>query len=140
MAVDAHHVLATVGDNFSRFWLTASFREHVIGKGILRFHAIGVLLSAGLPLPTRILVHGYVTVDGKKVGKSLGNAIDPDPLAQQLDSTLRVWIVDPVAPDNESPRLVKRILIIFGRLTGRFHCLDEKGARIGSTHEEAGRV
>lgn len=53
---------------------------HVIGKGILRFHAvywIGVLLSAGLPLPKSIFVHGYISSGGHKMSKSLGNIIDP---------------------------------------------------------------
>lgn len=71
----------------SRWWTDATSREHVVGKGITRFHALywpAILLSAGLPLPTRILVHGYVTVDGRKIGKSAGNAIDPVPLAAEL--------------------------------------------------------
>lgn len=74
-------------DALRRWWTHAASREHVIGKGIVRFHAIywpAILMSAGLPLPTRILVHGYVTVDGRKIGKSAGNAIDPVPLAQEL--------------------------------------------------------
>lgn len=53
---------------------------HVIGKGILRFHAvywIGMLLSAGLPLPKSIFVHGYISSGGHKMSKSLGNVIDP---------------------------------------------------------------
>jgi len=53
---------------------------HVIGKGILRFHAvywIGMLLSAHLPLPKSIFVHGYISSDGHKMSKSLGNVIDP---------------------------------------------------------------
>jgi len=53
---------------------------HVIGKGILRFHAVywpAILLSAGLPLPKSIFVHGYITVEGQKMSKSLGNIIDP---------------------------------------------------------------
>lgn len=53
---------------------------HVIGKGINRFHSvywIGMLLSAGLPLPKAVSVHGYITVDGQKMSKSLGNVIDP---------------------------------------------------------------
>ena len=53
---------------------------HVIGKGILRFHAvywIGMLLSAELPLPRSILVHGYLTSGGHKMSKSLGNVVDP---------------------------------------------------------------
>ena len=53
---------------------------HVIGKGILRFHTVywpAMLLSSGLPLPTKILCHEYLTIDGKKMSKSLGNIISP---------------------------------------------------------------
>ena len=53
----------------------------VIGKGILRFHAAiwpAMLLSLGVPLPKQLYVHGYVTVDNKKMSKSLGNAVSPD--------------------------------------------------------------
>jgi methionyl-tRNA synthetase len=84
-------------DDFRRFWLEATTREHVIGKGITRFHAVywpTILLSAGLPTPTRIFVHGYVTVDGKKIGKSAGNAIDPVPLADELGAdALRYYLL-----------------------------------------------
>jgi methionyl-tRNA synthetase len=71
----------------SRFWTGATSREHVIGKGITRFHAVywpATLLSVGLPVPTRIFVHGYVTVEGRKIGKSGGNAIDPIALAAEF--------------------------------------------------------
>lgn len=65
-------------DNFNEeLWSNAT---HVIGKDILRFHAAiwpGMLLSAGLPLPKRILVHGHITSEGKKMSKSIGNVIDP---------------------------------------------------------------
>jgi methionyl-tRNA synthetase len=85
------------GDDFRKFWSEAATREHVIGKGITRFHAVywpAILLSGGLPLPTRILVHGYVTVDGKKIGKSAGNAIDPVPLAEDLGAdALRYFLL-----------------------------------------------
>ncbi len=53
---------------------------HIIGKDILRFHAAiwpGMLLSAGLALPKKILVHGHITSGGQKMSKSLGNVIDP---------------------------------------------------------------
>lgn len=56
---------------------------HLIGKGIARFHAvywIGMLLSAGLALPKAISIHGYLTLNGQKMSKSLGNVIDPDQL------------------------------------------------------------
>ncbi|MEN9881377.1 MAG: hypothetical protein RLZZ308_560 [Candidatus Parcubacteria bacterium] len=53
---------------------------HLIGKDILRFHAAiwpGMLLSAGLSLPKKILVHGHITSGGHKMSKSIGNVIDP---------------------------------------------------------------
>src|SRR5215472_11681298 len=81
----------------SYYWRDATSREHVIGKGITRFHAVywpAMLLSAGLKLPTRILVHGYVTVDGRKIGKSAGNAIDPMPLAAEFGAdALRYYLL-----------------------------------------------
>jgi methionyl-tRNA synthetase len=63
----------------------------VIGKGITRFHAVywlAFLLSAELPLPTRIAVHGYLTVDGEKISKSL----NPAPVPPVLEH----WGVDPL--------------------------------------------
>ncbi len=70
------------GEQYKKFWdNTETERIHVIGKGIVKFHAlywIGMLLSAKLPLPTEEFVHGYVTVEGNKIGKSLGNAIHPN--------------------------------------------------------------
>lgn len=68
------------GELFQRYWLNAGERWHIIGKDILRFHALywpGILLSAGLPLPTSLRVHGHITSQGRKVGKSSGNALDP---------------------------------------------------------------
>ncbi|KKQ69855.1 MAG: methionyl-tRNA synthetase, methionyl-tRNA synthetase [Candidatus Peregrinibacteria bacterium GW2011_GWC2_39_14] len=65
------------GANFKKFWPAD---VHIIGKDILRFHAgvwIGMLLSAGLKTPKNIYVHGFVTSDGQKMSKSLGNVVDP---------------------------------------------------------------
>lgn len=59
---------------------------HVIGKGITRFHAIywpAFLLSAKLKLPKTIFVHGYITVEGQKMSKTVGNVIDPNELIQK---------------------------------------------------------
>lgn len=67
----------TESELFEKFWPAD---VHVIGKGILRFHAIywpAILLSAGLKLPKTVFVHGYITVEGQKMGKSLGNIVDP---------------------------------------------------------------
>jgi len=85
------------GDGVSQWWTQAASREHVIGKGITRFHAVywpAMLLSAGLPAPTRILVHGYVTAEGRKIGKSTGNAVDALPLVDELGTdALRYFLL-----------------------------------------------
>lgn len=68
-------------DALTEFWHQATQIQHVIGKGVLRFHAVywpAILHSAGLRLPTDLLVHGYITLDGQKISKSLGNTISPD--------------------------------------------------------------
>ena len=57
----------------------------IIGKDIFRFHAIiwpALLISAGYELPEKFFIHGFLTVDGQKISKSLGNVIDPIKLAQ----------------------------------------------------------
>lgn len=53
---------------------------HIIGKDIIRFHAVywpAMLLSVGLPLPKSLLVHGFITSEGKKMSKTIGNVVDP---------------------------------------------------------------
>ncbi len=53
---------------------------HVVGKDILRFHAVywpAFLMAAGLPVPKRVFAHGWWTNEGQKISKSLGNVIDP---------------------------------------------------------------
>ena len=67
-------------------WWNNSYRTHMIGKGIGRFHAIywpAMLLSAGVVLPNEIFIHGYVTVEGEKISKTLGNVIDPFEVVQK---------------------------------------------------------
>jgi methionyl-tRNA synthetase len=59
---------------------------HVVGKDILRFHAVywpAFLMAAGLPLPKRVFAHGWWTIEGRKISKSLGNAIDPLDIADK---------------------------------------------------------
>lgn len=70
-------------EEFSKFWPADL---HIIGKDILRFHAVywpTFLLSAGLPLPRQIVAHGWWTVEGQKMSKSLGNVVDPYYLAEK---------------------------------------------------------
>jgi methionyl-tRNA synthetase len=98
-------------------WTRAAERCHVIGKGILRFHAViwpALLLSAGLRLPDVLLVHDYVTAGGRKIGKSLGNAVDPSALIATYGAdALRWWCASDVARVGETSfseeRLVQRV-------------------------------
>ncbi|NTU47124.1 methionine--tRNA ligase [Candidatus Roizmanbacteria bacterium] len=65
---------------FENYWLNNQNKVHIIGKDIVRFHAIywvGMLLSANLPPPSQLFVHGFITVDGKKMSKTIGNVVDP---------------------------------------------------------------
>ncbi len=67
---------------------------HVIGKDILRFHAVywpAMLLSAGLPLPERVFGHGFLTREGQKMGKSLGNVLDPEVLLERCGHDAVRW-------------------------------------------------
>lgn len=62
---------------------------HLIGKDILRFHAVywpAMLMSAGLKLPKMVFGHGFLTKDGMKMGKSLGNTLEPNELVQKFGS------------------------------------------------------
>lgn len=71
-------------DNALKQWWPINL--HLIGKDILRFHAVywpAMLMSAGLPLPGRVFGHGFLTKDGQKMGKSLGNTLDPVALVDQ---------------------------------------------------------
>ena len=69
---------------YRRYWEDPEAeRVHLVGKDILRFHAVywpAFLLSAGLPLPTRIAAHGWWLRDEKKMSKSTGNVVRPDAL------------------------------------------------------------
>jgi methionyl-tRNA synthetase len=71
----------TRSDKFKRYWPAAL---HVIGKDIVRFHAVywpAFLMSAGLEVPKRIFSHGFLFNRGEKMSKSVGNVIDPFALA-----------------------------------------------------------
>ena len=67
----------TLENALNKWW---PINLHLIGKDILRFHTVywpAMLMSAGLQVPDRIFIHGFLTKDGQKMGKSLGNTLDP---------------------------------------------------------------
>ena len=77
----------------AHYWRAGAERVHVIGKGITRFHAVywpAFLLSAGLPLPDRIAVHGYLTVDGEKISKS-GQGVEVEPVVTACGTDAVRW-------------------------------------------------
>ncbi|KUO39413.1 MAG: hypothetical protein APZ16_03460 [Candidatus Hadarchaeum yellowstonense] len=74
---------------------------HIIAKDIIRFHCIiwpSMLLSAGLELPKRIFAHGFLTVEGQKISKSLGNVIDPAYLVEKYSAdVVRYFLIREVS-------------------------------------------
>ena len=69
-------------DDLEKYWPGVN----IVGKEIVRFHSIywpAFLMSVGLPLPKKVYGHGWLVIDGKKMGKSLGNVVDPYLLAER---------------------------------------------------------
>src|SRR6185436_17539969 len=99
---------------YRQWWLGSAERVHVIGKGIVRFHAVywlALLLSARLPLPTAVFVHDYLTVDGAKLSKSAGNSVDPTTLAYQYGTdAVRWWLLREVARVGDTDFTVDRLI------------------------------
>lgn len=101
---------------FDQWWTGSHRRLHLAGKGVVRFHAVywpAMLLSAGLPLPTDILVHDYLTVDGRKISKSAGTTVDPAGLVADVGTdAVRWWLLRDVPrvgdADFTRDRLVAR--------------------------------
>lgn len=96
------------------WWVDSAERVHVIGKGVTRFHAVywlAILLSAGLPLPTQICVHEYLSVDGAKISKSVGNTVSPYELTAQYGvDAVRWWLLREVARLGDTDFTVKRLV------------------------------
>ena len=100
-----------------KFWKYWPADLHLIGKEINRFHSIiwpAMLMSVGLPLPKKVYAHGWLTVNGQKISKSLGNAIDPRVIVKRygLDA-VRYYLLREIAfgkdGDFSEDGLIKRI-------------------------------
>jgi methionyl-tRNA synthetase len=94
------------GDLYETFWAQNPNRIHCVGKDIIRFHAIywpAMLLSAGVPLPQKLFVHGFINLKGEKLSKSSGVVIDPALLAHEYGSeALRYYLLRGVNPTSDS--------------------------------------
>lgn len=94
------------GQNDQEFakWWPADLQ--VLGKDIVRFHAIywpAFLMASDLPLPKKLLVHGWIQVNDQKMSKSLGNAVDPKLLAEQYGvDQIRYYLVRKMAVTQDT--------------------------------------
>ena len=105
-------------EDYRRWWSGPGDRIHLLGKGVLRFHAVywpAMLLSSGQPLPSAVFVHDYLTAGGRKISKSGGGgtALEPAALAAAYGAdAVRWWLL------REVPR-VGDADFTAGRLTAR---------------------
>jgi methionyl-tRNA synthetase len=102
------------GENLKTWWTNASRRIHLLGKGVLRFHAVywpAMLLSAGEAVPTDIVVHGYLTENGRKISKSTGATVDPyDLVARYGTDAVRWWLLREVPKGADADFTVDRLV------------------------------
>lgn len=89
-------------DKFNKYWPAD---VHCIGKDITRFHLLlwpAMLLSLGLDLPKHVLIHGFLTVDGEKMSKSIGNVIDPLELVKKYGiDPVRYFLLREITPTED---------------------------------------
>ncbi len=100
----ANYRSALGSGDLTRFWAPSGKVLHLVGKDILRFHTVfwpAFLLAAGYTeeeLPTQVFAHGFLTIDGQKMSKSLRNAVDPLRIAEELgEDVLRYYLLRAVA-------------------------------------------
>ena len=89
-------------EKFKKYWPADL---HIIGKDIIKFHAIiwpALLLAINEPLPKKIFAHGYFTVDGQKMSKTLGNVVDPVELTKEYSAdVVRYFILRDIPFGND---------------------------------------
>lgn len=104
----------TSGTAYERWWAGSNRRIHLLGKGVVRFHAVywpAMLLSAGLPLPTELFVHDYLTIDGEKISKSAGGGADPVALVGRFGTdAVRWWLARDVPRVGDVDFTVDRLV------------------------------
>lgn len=129
-------------DEYSRRWQNeTAAREHLIGKGILRFHAVywpAILLSAGLRVPSAIKAHGYVTLEGNKIGKSRGNGVDPFALVERYGAAaLRFYCLRHLHTTKDSDFKLERLREAHdSELSGKLGNLLQRVAALALRHPE----
>ena len=106
-----------IAERFSMFWPTDI---HVIGKDVLRFHAIiwpAMLFSAGLPLPRRLFVHGWANVGGGKMSKSTGNVVDSTAIIREYGAdALRFYLLHEMPTFADGDYTAERFAAVYDGL------------------------
>ncbi|WP_308164395.1 methionine--tRNA ligase [Nonomuraea sediminis] len=101
-------------DDYERWWVWEPRRVHLVGKGVIRFHAVywpAMLLSAGLPVPTEIYVHDYLTANGRKISKSSGGTVDPLALVSAYGvDAVRWWLLREVPRVGDADFTEERLI------------------------------
>lgn len=129
-------------DDYQRYWQHENAeRRHLIGKGIVRFHAVywpAILLSAGLPPPSAVAAHGYVTLEGNKIGKSQGNGVDPFALAERYGvSALRFYCLRHLHTTKDSDFKLERLREAHdSELSGKLGNLLQRVVALATRHPE----
>jgi methionyl-tRNA synthetase len=94
------------GELYRHYWLENPHRVHALGKSVIRFHAVywpAMLLSAGIPLPEREFVHGFINIAGTGMSKTIGNVIDPVALIDEFGAeAARYFFLRAVHPVQDS--------------------------------------
>ena len=94
--------ISGLGGENSKYWPADI---HCIGKDILKFHALiwpAMLLSLKIPLPKKLFVHGFITVDNQKMSKSLGNVIDPFELVDKYGTdAVRYYLLREISSSDD---------------------------------------
>ncbi|WP_377267396.1 methionine--tRNA ligase [Peterkaempfera sp. SMS 1(5)a] len=109
---------ATDGAAYREWWAGSEHRVHHAGKGVVRFHAVywpAILLSAGLPLPTEVRVHDYLTAGGRKISKSGPSAaVDPGELVAAYGTdAVRWWLLREVPRVGDADFTERRLVARF---------------------------
>jgi methionyl-tRNA synthetase len=118
-------------ESFNKWW-TKSEVVHLMAKDILKFHCLywpAMLIAAGVKPPDALFLHGFFTVDGDKMSKSLGNQIDPNDMVKQFGPDIcclpsihsgLTAISRPAALSCSTIRTWPTILVIWSRASSRW--------------------
>ncbi len=131
---------ATDDETFKTFWSEQSDRVHVIGKDITRFHCVywpAMLLSAGLPLPTEVFVHGFFTIEGEKMSKSIGNVIHPKTLVERFGvDAVRYFMLREMPYASDGDLSIERVELRYTELANQLGNLVGRVAAMGDKYFE----